>query len=90
LCTELCNLGVEIRAGVHAGEIEVRDDFDISGIAVNLAARVEQAATDGELWASSTVREMMLGGSATFLDRGDHQLKGIDGDWHLFAVDTAA
>jgi class 3 adenylate cyclase/pimeloyl-ACP methyl ester carboxylesterase len=90
LCTELRNLGVEVRGGLHAGEIEVHDDFDISGIAVNLAARVEQAATDGELWASSTVREMMLGGSATFLDRGDHQLKGIDGDWHLFAVDTAA
>jgi class 3 adenylate cyclase len=87
LCTELRNLGVEIRAGLHAGEIEVRDDFDISGIAVNLAARVEQTADDGELWASSTVRDMMLGGSATFADRGEHTLKGIDGTWHLFAVD---
>ena len=88
LCRELRNLGVDIRAGVHAGEIEVRDDFDVSGIAVNLAARVEQAAADGELWASSTVRDMMLGGSATFADRGEHTLKGIDGVWRLFAVES--
>ena len=68
-----------IRAGVHAGEIEVHDDGDISGIAVNLAARVEQAAADGELWVSSTVRDMMLGGAAGFDERGEHELKGIDG-----------
>ncbi len=89
LCIELRHLGVEVRGGLYAGEIELHDDFDISGIAVNLAARVEQAAADGELWASSTVRDMMLGGSATFVDRGQHQLKGIDGSWQLFAVDTA-
>jgi class 3 adenylate cyclase len=83
---ELRGIGVEIRAGVHAGEIEVHDDLDISGIAVNLAARVEQAAHDGELWASSTVRDLMLGGVATFEDRGEHGLKGIDGAWRLFAV----
>lgn len=86
LCHELAGLGIQIRAGVHAGEIEVRDDLDIAGIAVNLAARVEQAASDGEFWASSTVRDMMLGGSAHFDDRGDHELKGIDGTWRLFAV----
>ncbi len=86
LCNELRNIGVEIRAGVHAGEIEVHDDLDISGIAVNLAARVEQAASDGELWASSTVRDMMLGGAATFADCGEHALKGIEGTWRLFAV----
>ena len=86
LCGELAGLGINIRAGVHAGEIEVRDDLDIAGIAVNLAARVEQAAADGEFWASSTVRDMMLGGSATFHDRGEHELKGIDGAWRLFAV----
>ena len=60
----------------------------MSGIAVNLAARVEHAAADGELWASSTVRDMMLGGSATFADRGEHSLKGIDGSWRLFAVES--
>jgi class 3 adenylate cyclase len=75
-----------MRAGIHAGEIEVHDDGDISGIAVNLAARVEQKAADGELWTSSTVREMMLGGSTSFADRGVHELKGIDGSWRLFSV----
>ena len=86
LCDSLRGIGVQIRAGVHAGEIEVHDDGDISGIAVNLAARVEQAATDGELWASSTMRDLMLGGSASFADRGEHELKGIDGSWRLFSV----
>ncbi len=86
LCRCLADLGVPIRAGVHAGEIEIHDDGDISGIAVNLAARVEQAAADGELWVSSTVRDMMLGGAAGFDERGEHELKGIDGSWKLFAV----
>ena len=82
----LAGIGIEIRAGVHAGEIEVHDDGDISGIAVNLAARVEQAAADGELWASPTVRDMMLGGATTVTDVGEHELKGIDGSWRLFSV----
>ena len=86
LCDSLAAIDVPIRAGVHAGEIEVHDDGDISGIAVNLAARVEQAAADGELWVSSTVRDMMLGGAAGFDERGEHALKGIDGSWKLFAV----
>lgn len=86
LVRELRSIGVDIRSGIHAGEIEVHDDLDISGIAVNLAARAEQAADDGELWASSTVRDLMLGGAATFEDRGEHTLKGIDGTWRLFAV----
>jgi class 3 adenylate cyclase len=59
---------------------------DISGIAVNLAARVEQQASDGELWTSSTVRDLMLGGSASFSEKGEYSLKGIDGAWRLFAV----
>jgi class 3 adenylate cyclase len=89
MCEALSGIGVKIRAGVHAGEIEVHDDGDISGIAVNLAARVEQQAADGELWTSSTVRDMMLGGSAAFAERGEHQLKGIDGSWRLFSVSSA-
>lgn len=86
LCGQLRSIDVPIRAGVHAGEIEVHDDGDVSGIAVNLAARVEQHAADGELWASSTVRDMLLGGALAFDDRGEHALKGIDGTWRLFAV----
>lgn len=86
LCGDLRGIGIEIRAGVHAGEIEVHDDGDISGIAVNLAARVEQRAAAGELWASSTVRDLMLGGDASFGERGQHELKGIDGRWSLYSV----
>ena len=86
MCRGLAEIDVPIRAGVHAGEIEVHDDGDVSGIAVNLAARVEQAAADGELWVSSTVRDMMLGGAAGFDERGEHELKGIEGSWKLFAV----
>jgi class 3 adenylate cyclase len=89
MCEALKGIGVQIRAGVHAGEIEVHDDGDISGIAVNLAARVEQKAADGELWTSSTVRDMMLGGGTSFTERGEHELKGIDGSWKLFAVSAA-
>jgi class 3 adenylate cyclase len=89
MCDALSGIGIKIRAGVHAGEIEVHDDGDISGIAVNLAARVEQSAADGELWTSSTVRDMMLGGSASFAERGEHELKGIDGSWKLFSVSSA-
>ena len=90
MCDALRGIGIQIRAGLHAGEIEVHDDGDISGIAVNLAARVEQQAADGELWTSSTVRDMMLGGSASFTERGEHDLKGIDGRWRLFSVSGAA
>lgn len=86
LCEELRGIGIDIRAGVHAGQIEVHDDGDISGIAVNLAARVEQQAADGELWASSTIRDMLLGGDVAFAERGEYQLKGIDGSWRLFHV----
>ena len=80
---DLQPVGVEIRAGIHAGEVEVHDDGDISGLAVNLAARVEQAAPDGEIYVSSTVRDLLLGGSHRFEDAGEHELKGIDGRWTL-------
>ena len=89
MCDALRGDGIDIRAGIHAGEIEVHDDGDISGVAVNLAARVEQHAADCELWASSTVRDLMLGGSTSFTDRGEHDLKGIDGKWRLFSVAAA-
>ena len=86
ICEALRGIGIDIRAGLHAGEIELHDDGDVSGVAVNLAARVEQHAADRELWASSTVRDLMLGGNTSFADQGEHELKGIDGNWRLFAV----
>jgi pimeloyl-ACP methyl ester carboxylesterase len=79
-------IGVTIRAGLHVGQIEVHESGDISGIAVNLAARVEQQAGGGEFWTSSTVRDMMLGGAETFIDRGEYEFKGIDGRWKLYSV----
>jgi class 3 adenylate cyclase len=81
----LAEIGVTIRAGVHAGEIGIVEG-DITGIAVNLATRVSQKAADGEFWVSSTVRDMMLGGSTVFTDRGQHALKGFDDPWRLYAV----
>jgi class 3 adenylate cyclase len=89
MTAQLATLGVDIRAGLHAGEVELHDDGDISGLSVNLAARVEQATDDGAVWVSSTVRDMMMGSDVTFSDQGEHTLKGIDGMWRLFAVEAA-
>lgn len=79
---QLARVGLSIRAGIHAGEIESRDS-DISGFAVNLAARVEKAAPNGEIYVTSTVRDLLLGGSFTFEDAGTHRLKGFEGTWLL-------
>lgn len=78
-------LGLQLRAGVHFGEIELRGD-DIGGIGVNLAARVTGAAGNGELWVSSTVPGLAIGSGIQFEPRGHHSLKGIEGDWLLFAA----
>ena len=82
----LIGLDLRIRCGVHAGEVELRDTGDITGTAVNVAARVEHAADDGSIFVSSTVRDMLLGGDVQFTDRGEHHLKGFDTPWHLFAL----
>jgi class 3 adenylate cyclase len=84
--TKLGSIDLGVRAGVHAGELEVRDDGDITGAAVNIAARVEQAAGLGEIFVSSTVRDMLLGGDYRFANRGEHQLKGVEGTWKLYAL----
>jgi class 3 adenylate cyclase len=78
-------LGVEIRAGLHTGEIEIRGN-DIAGIAVHLAARVLDAAAPGQLWVSAAVPMLVAGAGFEFDDRGHHELKGIEGTWQLFAV----
>jgi DNA-binding SARP family transcriptional activator/class 3 adenylate cyclase len=84
----LIGIGLRIRCGVHTGEIEMRESGDIAGMAVNLAARVEEAAHDGEVFVSSTVRDMLLGGETRFEDRGEHALKGFDSSWRLYALVT--
>jgi predicted phage tail protein len=78
-------LGVEIRAGVHAGESEVLGR-KVSGMTVHIGARVLSVAGAGEILASSTVKEMIPGSGVSFVDHGVHQLKGVPGEWHLFRV----
>jgi class 3 adenylate cyclase len=86
--TKLGSIDLGVRAGVHAGELEVREDGDISGAAVNIAARVEQAAGLGEVYVSAAVRDMVLGGEHRFAERGEHQLKGVEGSWKLYALEA--
>ena len=78
-------LGIEIRGGLHTGEIELIGD-DIGGIAVHIAQRVQAAAEPGELLVSRTVVDLVTGSEIEFSDRGVRQLKGVPGDWQLFAV----
>ena len=78
-------LGIEIRAGLHTGEVEVIGD-DIGGIAVNIGARVGAAAGPGEVLVSRTVTDLVAGSGIDFSDRGVHALKGVPGEWQLYAV----
>ena len=78
-------LGIEIRAGVHTGEIELDGD-DVGGIAVHICARVAAAAAAGETLVSSTVKDLVSGAGLAFTDRGAHALKGVPGEWRLFAA----
>ncbi|MEY2476180.1 MAG: hypothetical protein QOG87_1495 [Actinomycetota bacterium] len=85
LTHDVGSLGIAIRSGVHTGECEILG-ADIGGLAVHLAARVAALAGPGEVLASSTVRELVVGSQLRFEDRGRHQLKGVPGEWQLFAA----
>jgi len=78
-------LGIEVRAGLHTGEVELRGD-DIGGIAVHIGARVSSMAHANDVLVSSTLRDLVIGSGLEFDDRGIHQLKGVPGEWRLFAV----
>ncbi|OBJ58468.1 adenylate/guanylate cyclase domain-containing protein [Mycobacterium asiaticum] len=78
-------LGIEVRAGLHTGECEVRGD-DIGGIAVHIGARVSALAGPNEVLVSSTLRDLVIGSGLEFEDRGAHRLKGVPGEWRLSAV----
>jgi class 3 adenylate cyclase len=78
-------LGIEVRAGLHTGECEVRGD-DIGGIGVHIGARVSALAQPNEVLVSSTLRDLVIGSGLDFEERGAHQLKGVPGEWPLFAV----
>jgi class 3 adenylate cyclase len=80
-------LGLEVRAGLHTGECELRGD-DIGGIAVHIGARVSALAGPNDVLVSSTLRDLVIGSGLEFDDRGTHQLKGVPGEWRLFAVAT--
>ena len=82
---ELAGIGLETRAGLHTGEIELRGD-DIGGIAVHIGARVSSLAGAGEVLVSRTVADLVTGSGIAFDDRGSHALKGVTGEWQLFAV----
>lgn len=77
--------GLELRAGMHTGEVEVIGD-DIGGIAVHIAARVLGAARPGEMVVSGTVKDLVVGSGIEFENRGAHELRGVPGRWRLWAV----
>jgi class 3 adenylate cyclase len=79
------SLGIEVRAGLHSGECEVRGD-DIGGIGVHIGARVSALAGPNEVLVSSTLRDLVIGSGLEFEERGAHQLKGVPGEWRLLAV----
>jgi class 3 adenylate cyclase len=81
----VATLGLDVRAGVHTGECEVIDD-KVTGIAVHIGARVASAATAGEVLVSRTVKDLVAGSGIGFSDRGEQELKGVPGEWHLYAV----
>jgi class 3 adenylate cyclase len=81
----LRSLGIDVRAGLHTGECEVRGD-DIGGIAVHIGARVSALAGANDVLVSSTLRDLVIGSGLEFEYRGAHQLKGVPGEWHLFVV----
>jgi class 3 adenylate cyclase len=80
-------LGVSIRAALHTGECEVADG-KLAGIAVHIAARVAGLAGPGEVLVSNTVRDLVVGSSITFAERGTHELRGVPGSWSVFAVES--
>jgi class 3 adenylate cyclase/pimeloyl-ACP methyl ester carboxylesterase len=86
IAEEIRPLGIEIRAGLHTGECEVMGD-DFSGIAVHIGARVAALAGPGEVFVSSTVKDLVAGSGLQFADRGSRSLKGVPGEWRIFAVD---
>ena len=79
------SLGIQVRAGLHTGECDVRGD-DIGGIGVHIGARVSALAGANDVLVSSTLRDLVIGSGLKFEERGNHELKGVPGEWRLFAV----
>jgi DNA-binding NarL/FixJ family response regulator len=83
---ELRAVGMDVRIGLHSGEVELRGD-DVGGIAVNIGARVAAAGSGGDVVVSSTVKDLVAGSGIEFEDRGEQALKGLPDRWRLFAVE---
>ena len=81
------SLGIDVRAGLHTGEVELRGD-DVAGMAVHIGARVSALAGPGEVLVSSTVKDLVAGSGIDFEDRGECELKGVPGSWHLYSVNA--
>jgi YVTN family beta-propeller protein len=88
IADEIRHLGVEVRVGVHVGEVE-QIGTKVGGISVVIASRIMSTAGPSEVLVSSTVRDLVAGSRLTFEDRGVSQLKGVPGDWHIYAVGRA-
>ena len=78
-------LGIDIRAGIHTGECELQGRT-LTGMAVHVAARIQGLAGPGDILVSSTVKDIVVGSTAHFEDRGQHSLKGMPGEWRLFSL----
>ena len=85
ILADVPRLGIEVRAGLHTGEVEMLGD-DIGGIAVHIASRVSSVAGPSEVLVSRTVKDLVAGSGIAFEERGSHSLKGVEGDWELFAA----
>jgi class 3 adenylate cyclase len=87
ICAAVKELGIEVRIGVHTGEVE-HEGEDLFGITIHIGSRVTNLAGPGEVLVSSTVRDLVAGSGITFTDRGTHILRGIPGEWRLFTPDV--
>ena len=81
----LARIGVAVRSGLHTGEVEIRGD-DVAGMAVHIGARVAAMSRAGEVFVSSTMKDLVAGSGIEFEDRGEHELRGVPGTWKVFAV----
>jgi len=81
----LAPLDLQVRAGVHTGELERRGD-DVGGIGVHIGSRIAGLAGPGEVWVSRTVKDLTAGSGLSFADRGRHALKGVPDEWELYAL----
>jgi class 3 adenylate cyclase len=88
VCEDARALGLDVRVGVHTGEVEL-DGTAVRGIAVHIGARVAARAGPGEVLVSGTVRDLVAGSGLVFEDRGEHELKGVPGAWQVYAAATA-